>query len=236
MKGLLVAALATLFLQTPGKLQIKDVVEGKGPAAQAGDILTVDYTGTLTNGKQFDSSVGKKPFQFILGVGQVIKGWDQGMVGMKVEGKRQLTIPSALGYGDQGAGDDIPPKATLKFDVSLIKIDHIAHEILKEGKGAAKAKGGDICELHYLLTDVDGNKIDSSYDRNQTFQIVLGKTGLIKGFTAGVVGMKQGEKRKLTIPSEFGYGEKGIPPKIQPNATLTFEVEMIKLMTPTEIK
>jgi len=236
MKTLLTAAIAVIFLQTPGKLEIKDVVEGKGPAAQAGDILTVDYTGKLTDGKQFDTSVGKAPFQFILGAGQVIKGWDQGMTGMKTGGKRELTIPSDLGYGDQGAGDDIPPKATLKFDVSLIKIDRIKTEILKKGTGNAVAKGGDVCELHYELTDTEAKKIDSSYDRKQTFQVVLGRTGLIKGFTAGVIGMKQGEIRKVTVPSEFGYGAQGRPPIIQPNQTLIFKIEMVKLASPTEIK
>lgn len=231
MKILMVAAFAVAFLQSPGKLEIKDSVTGKGEASRAGDILTVDYTGTLTNGNQFDSSVGKKPFQFILGAGQVIKGWDQGMLGMKEGGKRQLTIPGNLAYGEQGAGD-IPPNATLKFDVSLIKIDRIKHEVLKKGTGNATAKAGDSCELHYQLTDSEGKKIDSSYDRKQTFQIILGRTGLIKGFTAGVIGMKQGEKRRITVPSEFGYGPEGRPPVIQPNATLTFEIEMVKLATP----
>ncbi len=235
MKLLMVAAFAVAFLQTPGKLETKDTVVGKGETkSQAGDILTVDYTGTLTNGNQFDSSVGKKPFQFILGAGQVIKGWDQGMIGMKEGGKRELTIPSTLGYGAQGAGD-IPPNATLKFDISLIKIDRIKHEVLKKGTGNATAKAGDSCELHYQLTDTEGKKIDSSYDRNQTFQIILGRTGLIKGFTAGVIGMKQGEKRKITVPSEFGYGPEGRPPVIQPNATLIFEIEMVKLATPQEL-
>ena len=236
MKTILAAALAVLFLQAPGKLEIKDVVEGKGEPAKAGDILTVDYTGKLTDGKQFDTSVGKKPFQFILGAGQVIKGWDLGAVGMKAGGKRELTIPSDLGYGDQGAGDDIPPKATLKFDVNLIKIDRIKAEILTKGKGEAVAKGGDVCELHYELTDTEGKKIDSSYDRKQSFQIILGKTGLIKGFTAGVIGMKQGEVRKITVPGEFGYGANGRPPIIQPNQTLIFKLEMVKLATPEVIK
>ncbi|MBC8063242.1 MAG: FKBP-type peptidyl-prolyl cis-trans isomerase [Chlorobia bacterium] len=237
MKSLLAAAMAVFFLQIGGKLEIKDTVEGKGPAAQVGDILTVDYSGTLAkSGALFDTSVGKKPFQFILGAGQVIKGWDQGMVGMKVEGKRSLTIPSELGYGDKGAGDDIPPNATLKFDVGLIKIDRMETKILAPGKGKETAKAGDSCELHYQVTDTDLKKIDSSYDRKQTFQIVLGKTGLIKGFTAGVLGMKQGEKRRIVVPGEFAYGEAGRPPAIQPNATLIFEVEMVKLLAPQEIK
>lgn len=236
MKTLLAAALVAVFLQTPGKLEIKDTVEGKGQAVLAGDILTVDYTGKLTDGKQFDSSVGKKPFQFIIGAGQVIKGWDQGMIGMKTGGKRELTIPSNLGYGENGAGDVIPPNATLKFDVDLIKIDRIKAEILTKGKGNLIAKGGDSCELHVDLTDTEGKKLWSSRDgEGRVFPITIGRTGLIKGFTAGVIGMKQGEIRKITVPAEFGYGEKGQPPTIGPNTTLIFKIEMVKLFSPKEI-
>lgn len=236
MKTLLAVGLAALFIQTPGKLQIKDVQEGKGPAVQIGDILTVDYTGKLLDGKVFDSSVGRETkFQFIVGAGQVIKGWDQGLIGMKAGGKRELTIPSDLAYGDNGAGEDIPPKATLKFDIDLLKVDRITTKILTPGKGDKVAKGGDSCELHYKVTDTAGKQIDSSYDRKQTFQVILGRTRLITGFTAGVLGMKQGEKRQFTVPSEFAYGDKarsGIPA----NTNLIFEVELVKLATPETIK
>jgi peptidylprolyl isomerase/FKBP-type peptidyl-prolyl cis-trans isomerase FkpA len=85
----------------------------------------VHYTGTLTNGTQFDSSVGKSPYTFVLGSGTVIKGWEQGLVGMKAGGKRQLTIPPSLGYGSVDKGR-IPPNSTLKFDVELVKIQPAA--------------------------------------------------------------------------------------------------------------
>lgn len=232
MKAVLIVALAAILTQG-GKLEIKDTQVGKGLTAQPGDILTVDYTGTLTDGKMFDTSVGRKPFQFILGAGQVIKGWDQGMVGMKEGGKRQLTIPGDLAYGKDGAGEDIPPNATLKFDVSLIKINRIKGEVLVEGKGDGKAKAGDTCDLHVDLTDLSGKKLWTTREgEGRTFQIVLGRTGLIKGFTAGVFGMKQGETRKITVPAEFAYGEKGQPPTIEPNTTLVFKIEMVKLFTP----
>jgi FKBP-type peptidyl-prolyl cis-trans isomerase len=104
-------------------LIIKDVVVGKGAVAKAGDKVTVNYTGWLTDGKKFDSSIGKAPFEFTLGAGQVIPGWDQGVAGMKVGGKRKLTIPADLGYGAQGAGGVIPPNATLLFDVELLKVN-----------------------------------------------------------------------------------------------------------------
>ena len=105
------------------ELQIEVLQEGRGEEAKAGDKVAVHYTGTLTDGSKFDSSLDRgTPFEFSLGAGQVIQGWDQGVAGMKVGEKRKLTIPSALGYGDGGFPPVIPPKATLIFEVELIEI------------------------------------------------------------------------------------------------------------------
>jgi peptidylprolyl isomerase len=108
----------------PKKLEIKDLKEGTGPAAKAGDELTVQYVGvTYADGKQFDASWDRgQPFQFQLGAGMVIPGWDQGLVGMKAGGRRELIIPPDLGYGAQGAPPDIPPNATLIFVIDLERI------------------------------------------------------------------------------------------------------------------
>lgn len=109
---------------TVQKLEIVDETVGTGREAKTGDHVRVHYTGTLTNGEKFDSSRDRnEPFPFTLGKGEVIKGWDQGVVGMKVGGKRKLTIPSDLAYGDKGSPPKIPGGATLKFDVELIGID-----------------------------------------------------------------------------------------------------------------
>jgi peptidylprolyl isomerase len=103
-------------------LQIQDVVVGTGAEAKAGKLVTVHYTGTFTDGTKFDSSVDRgQPFQFTLGAGEVIQGWDLGVAGMKVGGKRKLVIPYQLGYGEKGYGP-IPPKATLLFDVELLGV------------------------------------------------------------------------------------------------------------------
>lgn len=110
----------------PDTLQKEDVKVGDGAEAKTGDKVKVHYTGTLMNGKQFDSSVGKEPFSFTLGQGQVIKGWDEGVPGMKVGGKRKLTIPWQLAYGESGSGEKIPPKAALKFDIELLEIEGAA--------------------------------------------------------------------------------------------------------------
>ena len=107
----------------PGGLVVKDTTVGTGPAVKRGDTVTVHYVGTLTDGKEFDSSrTHGQPFSFEVGKGNVIKGWDAGLVGMKVGGRRKLTIPSDLAYGDRGMSGAIPPKATLLFDIELLSI------------------------------------------------------------------------------------------------------------------
>ncbi len=116
------------LIMTATGLQYEDLTVGEGAEATAGQFVSVHYTGWLQNddgtaGEKFDSSVDRdEPFEFSLGAGQVIQGWDQGVQGMKVGGKRRLVIPSALGYGARGAGGVIPPHATLIFDVELLEV------------------------------------------------------------------------------------------------------------------
>jgi FKBP-type peptidyl-prolyl cis-trans isomerase len=111
------------MIQTASGLQYEDLVEGTGAEAQSGKTVDVHYVGTLANGTQFDSSRSRnKPFTFRLGAGMVIKGWDEGVVGMKIGGKRKLVIPAHLGYGASGAGGVIPPNAQLTFEVELLKV------------------------------------------------------------------------------------------------------------------
>lgn len=110
-------------MKTDSGLEYENTKEGDGAEAQAGQKVSVHYTGTLTDGTKFDSSRDRgRPFEFTLGVGQVIKGWDEGVAGMKVGGQRKLTIPPELGYGSRGASGVIPPDATLLFDVELLGV------------------------------------------------------------------------------------------------------------------
>ena len=111
------------MITTPSGLKYVDTVEGTGATPTTGQTVSVHYVGTLTDGTKFDSSRDRsRPFEFKIGVGQVIKGWDEGVGTMKVGGRRQLTIPPELGYGSRGAGGVIPPNATLLFDVELLKV------------------------------------------------------------------------------------------------------------------
>lgn len=232
---MLIAPLLALSMALSPAEDVKsiDVVLGKGAVANKGDVVTVNYRGNLLDGTVFDATKGKPPFAFVLGKGEVIKGWDQGVLGMKVGGRRVLSIPPDLGYGDQATGP-IPAKSTLIFEVELLRVDRqgaqpmIEIEEISAGSGD-EAKPGDTLEVHYTGTFVNGEKFDSSRDRNQTFKVVLGKTGIIKGFELGLTGMKEGGRRKVTIPYALAYGEEGRPPVIPPRSTLVFDLEVVKI-------
>jgi len=110
-------------ITTPSGLKYTDEIVGDGPSPQTGQKVKVHYTGTFPDGRKFDSSRDRgTPFEFTIGRGQVIKGWDEGVATMKVGGRRILTVPSELGYGARGAGGAIPPNATLLFDVELLGV------------------------------------------------------------------------------------------------------------------
>ncbi len=216
------------------KPKVTDLKVGTGDVAAAGDMLWVLYKGTYKNGTEFDSNVApeKDPFSFVLGTGSVIKGWDMGMVGMKVGGKRRLEIPYQLGYGAAG-GQGIPPNSDLFFDVELLFVmkqgmegDYIAKDA-KTGTGP-EAKAGDKVKVHYTGTLLNGKKFDSSKDKGVPFEFMLGSGGVIKGWDVGIVGMKKGGVRNLTIPPALAYGESG-QGAIPPNSVLKFEVELLEI-------
>lgn len=237
---LIAGFLLPLMLLQGGKLQITDTKTGSGPGAVDTDLLTMDYTGKLKDGTVFDSSKkpGRPPFSFILGAGQVIKGWDQGILGMKVGGKRTLVIPPELGYGAAGAGGVIPANATLTFDVELKGIHKCNYKILKAGTGPG-IKSGDSIEVHYTGMLADGKKFDSSLDRGMPMPVTVGRSRLVPGFMQALYGMKLNEKRKVTIPAEFAYGDRGIPDQspnakpgtwlIPPKSALVFELELVTI-------
>ena len=235
---------------TPSGLQIEDTLVGDGAEARSGHDVTVHYTGWLykdgVKDKKFDSSKDRgDPFRFELDGGMVIRGWDEGVQGMKIGGARTLIIPSELGYGARGAGSDIPPGATLIFDVELLALSGgteavelaltetasgLQYEDTTVGDGAV-ATAGQRVTVHYtgwLFKDGGrGKKFDSSKDRGDPFRFKLAGGEVIKGWDEGVQGMQVGGTRMLVIPAALGYGARGAGGVIPPNATLLFEVDLL---------
>ena len=221
-----------------------DTQLGEGAEAQAGQSVTVHYTGWLydeaapdNKGAKFDSSLDRnEPFDFPLGGGRVIKGWDEGVQGMKEGGLRTLVIPAEMGYGARGAGDVIPANAKLVFDVKLLKVLRTEMIDSKIGEGK-EAQAGQYVTVHYTgwLFDKNapenkGTKFDSSRDRDEPFDFPLGEGHVIQGWDMGVQGMKIGGQRTLVVPPEMGYGRRGAGGVIPGNVTLVFDVELLEVL------
>jgi len=227
-------------------IEIWDAKEGKGEAVKPGATVVIHYTGWLTDdaATKFDSSHDRdKKAKFPLG--DLIKGWQEGIPGMKPGGVRRLKIPSDLAYGDNGRGK-IPGKATLVFEIELFEVfqapprpaldakewkkqpSGLETWDVKEGKGDAATIDSKVT-VHYTgwLTDEKATKFDSSVDRGEPITFPL--KGVIKGWQEGVPGMKPGGVRRLKIPAALAYGEKGAGDDIPPNATLVFEIELIEV-------
>lgn len=232
---------------TASGLKIKLLQEGKGPKAEPGLTVSVHYTGTLMDGKKFDSSRDRgQPIKFKLGEGRVIKGWEEGIAMLKVGDKALFTIPPSIGYGDRDMGV-IPPNSTLQFEVELMEVvegpkpfdvkgkdtlttaSGLRYIIVEKAKDATapKAEVGKTVSVHYTGMLLSGKVFDSSRERGTPFQFALGQGQVIKGWDEGIALMHVGDKMRLIIPSELGYGANGAGGVIPPNATLLFDVELM---------
>lgn len=230
------ACLSLVIAQKAPELKIEDLKPGLGIAVKPLDVVEVDFTGTLLDGKEFDSSLGKKPFRFQVGIGQAIKGWDQGIVGMKLGGERNLTIPPELAYGAKGYPELIPPNSTLKFLVKVVRIlKPAAIEVLSPGKGEEFRIGQEMeCKISIKLSSgksfLDETKMKVKIDRF-----------LFPGINQALNNIKIGERRRVTFGYELGFGEKGVPAAdtqtqkagsiVPPKSDVIVEVEALKILS-----
>ncbi len=224
---------------TASGLQYVEIEAGTGPMPQPGDMVSVHYTGTLEDGTEFDSSIGRDPFRFTLGQGQVIPGWDEGIALMHEGGKATLIIPSELGYGAAGAGP-IPPDATLIFEVELVDVQPtpkpttidaadytttdsgLKYFIFEEGDGDAPQLG-DMLTVDFLLWLEDGTFLDSTIDRGTPYTFVMGSDSSLPGLDEGLALLKEGGRAQLTLPPQLADGS---------GATYVFEVTLLEAAEP----
>lgn len=222
-------------------IQIADLVTGEGTALASGDYFTVHYRGWVwvdgQKGEVFEDTYQfPSPPTFRLGREQVIPGWDEGLVGMRVGGKRSLLLPPDMGFGSV-ASARIPPGSTLFFEIELLDIPAVQHEVLVPATGSV-AEEGDQVDIHYTAwvaaNGGKGTRFDSTHDRDTSFTFSLGAGQVLNGLDLGVMGMQVGEKRLITIPPALGYGERGMQQGgrqvVPPDATLLFEVELLSIL------
>lgn len=219
--------------------------KGDGEQAESGDKVSVHYAGRLTDGSPFDDSYKRgKPFQFPLGGGRVIKGWDEGIAYLNVGDSATLIIPSELGYGSMDR-PTIPANSTLIFDVQLMDVTKVVKPVeydvagkdttfsgtglkyirMNQTDGAAVTAGSTV-SVHYTGYLLDGTIFDSSISRGEPISFPIGQGRVIKGWDEGIAYLKVGEKARLIIPSELGYGSRAMGP-IPADATLVFDVELV---------
>ena len=233
--------------ERPNRLVTRDIAIGTGTQAGVGDVLEVNYVGALlSDGTEFDASWNRSQTFFVpIGMGAVIPGWDQGIVGMREGGRRVLITPPDLAYGSSGAGSSIPPDATLVFVVDLVAVLDLQPPAIPEPTevGASlevedlvagtgdPVESGDTVTVHYLGTLTDGTVFDASWRRGMPFTTTIGVGMVIPGWDQGIVGMREGGRRLLKIPSDLAYGERGSGAAIPPDTPLLFVVDLMRIQS-----
>ena len=223
-----------------------DIEKGEGESPSAIDRIKMDYSGWVDSGRLAWSSFGTgRPFDGPMSA--MPEGWAEGVRSMKAGGRRVIAVPAALAFGERGS-QGIPPNSDMLFDVHLLEVKKppkqtsvegiepvttdsgLKYWDIKEGEGESPQDNSSVT-VHYTGWLQDGTMFDSSVEKGQPFTFRM-SGGVIKGWIEGAKTMKVGGKRRLEIPPDLAYGERGFPPVIPPNSTLIFEIEVIGVETP----
>jgi len=236
--------------ETTSGLKYIIIEEGYGMYPRDNDLLLVDYTGFLSSGKIFDSSVRKdKPFKFSLGDEKILKGWDEGLRKIGEGGMIKLIIPPHLAYGENGFKNIVPPNETLVFDILLMEVkpEIIVEPFDIEGKQIVKTESGlefiiveqgigekpdtnNIVTVHYTGYFKNGEMFDSSVKRDEPIRFPLGINAVIQGWEEALFMMQEGTKARIIVPYKLGYGKNGNPPVIPRKTDLIFDIELLNVM------
>lgn len=204
------------------------------------DFVRYHYNGSLLTGESFDSSYTRRQtHDSLVGEGWLIKGLDEGLVGMCVGEVRNIIIPPFKAYGEKGYGDEIPSQATLVFDVLLVDLHNFKDDVTVENQVVPtscerKSIAGDYIRYHYNGTFLNGDAFDSSYQRNNTYNTYIGMGYVISGMDKGLQGVCVGEKRRLILPPHLAYGEQGAGQDIPGSAVLVFDIHVIDFHNPKD--
>jgi peptidylprolyl isomerase len=236
------------YTETESGLKYFDIVDGTGDTPIDSDRVLMEFAAWLEDGTFLGSSQQMgSPLVANMGTGQLFPGWEEGLLTMQEGGTRQLMIPPALGYGEEGAGSLIPPNATLIWQITLVDViearvpqdvaeddytvtdSGLKYFDLTEGSGDVP-EANEVVVVHYTGWLEDGTEFDSSLDTDDPLVFQYGTPEMIAGFTEGLATMRVGGQRQLVIPAELGYGMEGAGGIIPPGATLIFEIELVEIM------
>ena len=234
------------FTTTDSGIKYAVISEGDGETPEEGEIVSVHFVGWAEDGSMIGDSRQGPPLDFAVGSEEILAGWDEAVMLMKVGEVTQFIIPSELAFGSEGIDGLVPPDTPVTFELQLlgisppppppVSVDEEDFEVLEsgvkiftieEGDGDSP-QDGDTVFVHYRLWLEDGTSIDSSYERGQPFDFIVGTGSTIPGWEEGVINMVEGETAQIVVPPELGYGDVASGP-IPANATLIFEVELLSI-------
>lgn len=233
---------------TPSGVKITEVKAGDGEIAQKGDIMSILYQASFVGGKTFDTQLDpESPYRYRNGRGDVMPGLDEGVRTMRPGARRILIVPPEMAYGKDGLPGTVPPDTWVRFEVELVEIrplppppeqwNEAGHDIFTSpsglqivdfvvGEGKMPTRKSTVSVMYSAFLD-DGTCFDTTYHTGYPLQFSLAERELISGWLEGLLGMREGGQRKIIIPPFLGYGEKGYRDVVPPNATLTYDIELV---------